>query len=239
MSRDPHSPGLLSLGCPGTPITRVSRARDAAGPPIPWDPHPPGAPSSGCPGTPIPRTSIPRAPIAPPQVPHPCGIPPSRFREPLLRTPRPAVFSADKVPAGLDAIVIGSGIGGLAVAVLLAKAGRRVLVLEQHGKLGGCCHTFSEKGFEFDAGKRGRGEGDARMGREPAQDPKPLGGNPGTLPPRREPGSQCHPQHAPSTLLGRVVASRRRALPRNSPAEREHGHGAAVATLLSQHAPSL
>ncbi|NXK46925.1 RETST reductase, partial [Chauna torquata] len=63
-----------------------------------------------------------------------------------------AVFSADKIPAGLDAIVIGSGIGGLAAAVLLAKAGRRVLVLEQHGKLGGCCHTFSEKGFEFDAG---------------------------------------------------------------------------------------
>uniref|UniRef100_A0A8B9SRZ2 All-trans-retinol 13,14-reductase n=1 Tax=Anas platyrhynchos TaxID=8839 RepID=A0A8B9SRZ2_ANAPL len=109
-----------------------------------------------------------------------------------------AVFSADKVPAGLDAIVIGSGIGGLAAAVLLAKAGRRVLVLEQHGKLGGCCHTFSEKGFEFDAGKRGHGEGDARTGWEPAQDPKPLGGNPGTLPPRRELGSRRHPQHAPS-----------------------------------------
>ncbi|XP_026722315.1 all-trans-retinol 13,14-reductase, partial [Athene cunicularia] len=34
----------------------------------------------------------------------------------------------------------------------LAKAGKRVLVLEQHGKLGGCCHTFTEKGFEFDTG---------------------------------------------------------------------------------------
>ncbi|XP_061207807.1 all-trans-retinol 13,14-reductase [Neopsephotus bourkii] len=62
------------------------------------------------------------------------------------------VFSADKVPERLDAIVVGSGIGGLGAAALLAKAGRRVLVLEQHGKLGGCCHTFTEKGFEFDTG---------------------------------------------------------------------------------------
>ncbi|XP_067401900.1 all-trans-retinol 13,14-reductase [Emydura macquarii macquarii] len=61
-------------------------------------------------------------------------------------------FSAAKVPEKLDAVVIGSGFGGLAVAVLLAKAGKRVLVLEQHGKAGGCCHTFSEKGFEFDVG---------------------------------------------------------------------------------------
>ncbi|XP_035745321.1 all-trans-retinol 13,14-reductase, partial [Egretta garzetta] len=53
---------------------------------------------------------------------------------------------------GLEAIVVGSGIGGLAAAALLAKVGKRVLVLEQHGKLGGCCHTFSEKGFEFDTG---------------------------------------------------------------------------------------
>uniref|UniRef100_K7FQQ4 All-trans-retinol 13,14-reductase n=1 Tax=Pelodiscus sinensis TaxID=13735 RepID=K7FQQ4_PELSI len=62
------------------------------------------------------------------------------------------VFSTAKVPENLDAVVIGSGIGGLATAVLLSKAGKRVLVLEQHGKAGGCCHTFSEKGFEFDVG---------------------------------------------------------------------------------------
>ncbi|XP_069475033.1 all-trans-retinol 13,14-reductase-like isoform X2 [Ambystoma mexicanum] len=61
-------------------------------------------------------------------------------------------FAVDKVPENLDAIVIGSGIGGLAAAAVLAKSGKRVLVLEQHGKAGGCCHTFSDKGYEFDVG---------------------------------------------------------------------------------------
>lgn len=53
----------------------------------------------------------------------------------------------------MDAIIIGSGVGGLGLAVLLAKVGKKVLVLEQHSKAGGCCHTFSEKGFEFDVGE--------------------------------------------------------------------------------------
>ncbi|XP_059812537.1 all-trans-retinol 13,14-reductase-like isoform X2 [Hypanus sabinus] len=61
-------------------------------------------------------------------------------------------FTANRVPAHLDAIVIGSGIGGLTVAAVLAKSGKCVLVLEQHDQAGGCCHTFIENGFEFDVG---------------------------------------------------------------------------------------
>ncbi|XP_068202476.1 all-trans-retinol 13,14-reductase-like [Palaemon carinicauda] len=61
-------------------------------------------------------------------------------------------FSKDKVPDVVDAIVIGSGIGGLSTAALLSKAGKKVLVLEQHDQAGGCCHTFIDKGYEFDVG---------------------------------------------------------------------------------------
>ncbi|XP_027701931.1 all-trans-retinol 13,14-reductase-like [Vombatus ursinus] len=61
-------------------------------------------------------------------------------------------FSDAEVPDQLDAVVIGSGIGGLAVAAILAKAGKRVLVLEQHAMAGGCCHTFGWDGLEFDTG---------------------------------------------------------------------------------------
>merc|ERR1712223_304567 len=61
-------------------------------------------------------------------------------------------FSKEKVPQNVDAIIIGSGIGGMTTGVLMAKSGKKVLVLEQHDQAGGCCHTFIDKGYEFDVG---------------------------------------------------------------------------------------
>ena len=54
--------------------------------------------------------------------------------------------------ADYDVIVIGAGCGGLAAGALLAKQGRRTLVLEKNGWVGGCCTTFERNGFKFDLG---------------------------------------------------------------------------------------
>jgi all-trans-retinol 13,14-reductase len=52
-----------------------------------------------------------------------------------------------------DAIVIGSGMGGLTSAALLARhAGRRVLVLERHYTPGGFTHVFRRPGYQWDVG---------------------------------------------------------------------------------------
>jgi phytoene dehydrogenase-like protein len=73
-----------------------------------------------------------------------------KIAEPYVRAARAASY---------DAVVIGSGIGGLGVAALLAKhAGKRVLVLERHYTLGGYTHVFRRPGYEWDVGVHYFGE---------------------------------------------------------------------------------
>jgi C-3',4' desaturase CrtD len=56
------------------------------------------------------------------------------------------------LPSEIDVVVIGSGLGSLSSAVLLAKAGKRVIVLEQNYLPGGCVSSYFRKGYVFEAG---------------------------------------------------------------------------------------
>ena len=51
-----------------------------------------------------------------------------------------------------EAIIIGSGIAGLAAAAALAKRGRRVLVVDRHTQLGGLTQTFTRGEYRFATG---------------------------------------------------------------------------------------
>lgn len=51
-----------------------------------------------------------------------------------------------------DVIVIGSGLGGLTAGALLARGGRRVLVVERHDRLGGAATTFRRRHFAVEVG---------------------------------------------------------------------------------------
>ena len=51
-----------------------------------------------------------------------------------------------------DAIIIGAGLGGLTAGAKLAKAGKKVLLIEQHNVPGGCATTFKRKDLKIEVG---------------------------------------------------------------------------------------
>jgi len=61
-------------------------------------------------------------------------------------------YRPNRVAPDYDAIVIGSGMGGLTSAALLAALGQKVCVLEQHYTAGGYTHSYERNGYEWDVG---------------------------------------------------------------------------------------
>jgi phytoene dehydrogenase-like protein len=51
-----------------------------------------------------------------------------------------------------DIVVVGSGVGGLSCAALLARYGFEVIVCESHSIPGGAAHAFERNSFKFDSG---------------------------------------------------------------------------------------
>lgn len=51
-----------------------------------------------------------------------------------------------------DALIIGSGMGGLTTAAFLSELGWKVAVLEQHYTAGGYTHSYEREGYEWDVG---------------------------------------------------------------------------------------
>ena len=67
-------------------------------------------------------------------------------------------YKRQKPEGNYDAIIIGSGIGGLTAAAIMAKHDKRVLVLEKHYTAGGYTHVFKRRGYEWDVGVHYIGE---------------------------------------------------------------------------------
>ncbi|MGW8316703.1 MAG: FAD-dependent oxidoreductase, partial [Bacteroidales bacterium] len=49
-----------------------------------------------------------------------------------------------------DVIIIGAGLGGLTAGARLAREGKKVLMLEQHDRVGGCATTFKRRDFTME-----------------------------------------------------------------------------------------
>jgi all-trans-retinol 13,14-reductase len=71
-------------------------------------------------------------------------------------------YRPKRLASWYDAIVIGSGMGGLTTASLLSELGKKVCVLEQHYTAGGYTHSYERAGYEWDVGVHYIGDVGAR-----------------------------------------------------------------------------
>lgn len=56
----------------------------------------------------------------------------------------------DAPESAYDLVVMGGGMGGLTSAALLAHAGKKVLVVDDHERPGGHAHAIRQDGYTFD-----------------------------------------------------------------------------------------
>ncbi|MGD0922829.1 MAG: NAD(P)/FAD-dependent oxidoreductase [Terriglobia bacterium] len=92
------------------------------------------------------------------------------FLKTLLATVAAGTLDWDSLPVGnaaalgegqFDAVIIGSGLGGLSCAAAFARQGFKAVVLEQHDKPGGYATSFQRPGgFEFDVSLHSTGVGE-------------------------------------------------------------------------------
>jgi all-trans-retinol 13,14-reductase len=71
-------------------------------------------------------------------------------------------YRPNRLAPAYDALVIGSGMGGLTTAALLSDLGWQVCVLEQHYTAGGYTHSYERQGYEWDVGVHYIGDVGAR-----------------------------------------------------------------------------
>lgn len=67
-------------------------------------------------------------------------------------------YRPGRLAEAYDAVVIGSGMGGLTTAAMLSDLGWKVCVLEQHYTAGGYTHSYERNGYEWDVGVHYIGE---------------------------------------------------------------------------------
>lgn len=60
-------------------------------------------------------------------------------------------FHRESSRSAYDAIVVGSGLGGLTAGALLSRMGKSVLLVERHDRVGGYAHSFRRGAYRFDS----------------------------------------------------------------------------------------
>ena len=71
---------------------------------------------------------------------------------PPLRSRAGAIRCAAADELTTDVVVVGSGLGGLSCAAMLAKYGHDVSVFEAHTIAGGAAHSFERDGYTVASG---------------------------------------------------------------------------------------